>query len=145
MRYSYDVKKEIKIQLRSYNAFKSKLHNINNRLEELNNFTGIQSVKLDQQCANSQRDKGSLYIRNISLKDKLIEERIELIYTIENIEAALSELKINVNDKLFKIIEMRYFDNISINKICDELYIDKSTYYRYEDKAFDVIKAYMPN
>lgn len=145
MRYSYDVNREIRTQLSKYNAFKSKLQNIHERLEEIEQFTGVQSVKYDQQQNSNVRDsKGSIYAKQIELKEKLLEEQCELTYTIENIEAALDSLRKNQNDKLIKVIEMRYFDNMNVSKICEAIYIDKSTFYRYESKAFDIIRAYMP-
>lgn len=143
MRLTYDVTKEIKAQLFAYKGMKKRLIIAKEKLKELEQYTGIKGVSFN--CYNSSGSTNSNpFLKNIEIRNQLKEEIIDLEVTVNNIELAMNELESNSNVLLYEMIEQRYFQSKSINEVCTNINIDRSTYYRWEQTAYEIIKKYMP-
>ena len=132
-----DERVETKIKdLKNINNLKSPYRKVEVILKNYKNF---------QKMVNSTKPVGYVDYKPDIEKKEYIRDKINdeiLIYTnrILKTENALKFIK---KDKYYKIIELKYFENYSVEEICNELNISEKTFRTHRNRLIDSLSLYL--
>jgi hypothetical protein len=122
-------------KLRDYDARKTALVNIPEKLQALNEqFTGIKSARTDAEPVS-----GGTNHREDMLLDNIVKrEELKRNYHISKAAVAVTERGLNeLDDEQRRILELFYIRRPKdyISRLCDELHVEQATLYRKKDEA----------
>lgn len=122
MLLSLNYYKETKLRLQNWNKFKNLLSNVNTLDYDLQRCLCLSELDDD-------------------IKDKLLNyKNYNLKYLEHQIQLLLSELELGFNildNKEKEIIYLTYVEQLNHNEIIQNLYIDRSTYFRIRKTAIE--------
>lgn len=119
MLLSLNYYKETKLRLQNWNKFKNLLSNVNTLDYDLQRCLCLSELDDD-------------------IKDKLLNYNLK--YLEHQIQLLLSELELGFNildNKEKEIIYLTYVEQLNHNEIIQNLYIDRSTYFRIRKTAIE--------
>lgn len=122
MLLSLNYYKETKLRLQNWNKFKNLLSNVNTLDYDLQKCLCLSEIDDD-------------------IKDKLLNyKNYNLKYLEHQIQLLLSELELGFNildNKEKEIIYLTYVEQLNHNEIIQNLYMDRSTYFRIRKTAIE--------
>lgn len=129
--------KDVESLLRFYTLIEMRIKNINLEIDMVNNSIEIKKNKGE----NLGIEYSKKYISELERKENklelLKEEKIKLEYLKNKIDNALESIK---NDKFYKIIELYYFENNTLEYIADTLDYTLITIKRNKSRLISILK-----
>ncbi len=85
-------------------------------------------------------ERASSKIRPTSIEETLILEQENVLSKIRDINIKIQFVKLlllSISEDHVKLLQLRYFENLTVGRVCDALYCSRSTYYRLHDRIID--------
>lgn len=129
--------RKVEVILKNYKNFQKMVVSLK---EQLNNIEIVKKINPDSTKPVGYVDYKPDIEKKEYIRDKINDEI--LIYTnrILKTENALKFIK---KDKYYKIIELKYFENYSVEEICNELNISEKTFRTHRNRLIDSLSLYL--
>lgn len=75
-----------------------------------------------------------------SIEETLILEQENVLNKIRDIKIKIQFVKLllmSIEENHVKLLQLRYFENFTVGRVCDALYCSRSTYYRLHDQIIN--------
>lgn len=135
-----DYYREAEAMLRSYNFYKLTIDKNNNRIDDILKM-GITETRKNgsgfDRVQGGKREYKGLPEIELEKIEHLKSENLKLEKRIIRVENALMCIE---RDPYYDVITLRYFDNMTIEDIAEELEIDKSTVVRNRTRLINELK-----
>lgn len=73
----------------------------------------------------------------LRLQENLLQEKKDILARMQELQMQVHLVRIlliHLDEGDIELIRLRYFDNFSVGRVCEELYISRSTFYRRNDE-----------
>lgn len=129
--------RKVEVILKNYKNFQKMLVSLR---EQLNNIEVVKRINVDSTKPIGYVDYKPDIEKKEDIKDKINEEILIYENRILKTENALDFIK---NDKYYRIIELKYFENYSVEDICEKLNITEKTYRSHRNRLIDSLTLYL--
>jgi RNA polymerase sigma factor (sigma-70 family) len=135
--------KKTEYYLYNYKNMQAEIKNILLEIEDIeNNYRGIEAITYEEKSAPTNKFNSSVE-QEIEQKEKYIEKLNRLITKKENMIKRVDNALEVLSDNERKLIELRYFQNLTHFKIAEILKIDVSTVYRNKKEIINKLMNVM--
>ena len=129
--------RKVEVILKNYKNFQKMVVSLK---EQLNNIEIVKKINPDSTKPVGYVDYKPDIEKKEYIKDKINEEILIYENRILKTENALKFIK---KDKYYKIIELKYFENYSIEEVCEELNISEKTFRTHRNRLIDSLSLYL--
>ncbi|EJE7236787.1 sigma-70 family RNA polymerase sigma factor [Clostridium botulinum] len=137
-----DNYKKTEYMLYNYKQFKVEIKNILIEIEDIeNSYRGIGAMQYSDMP--KAHNINSAIEQEVEQKEKRIEHLNRLISKKENIIKRIDNALEALTDRERKIIELRYFKNLTHFKVAEILEVDVSTIYRNKKEIINKLSSVM--
>lgn len=119
-------------------------------VEKYNRIKNDETIKEWQSDYNARKESGGVKaMRNdkisnktgpTSIEETLILEQENVLGKIKDINIKIQFVKLlllSIEEDHVKLLRLRYFEHMTVGKVCDALYCSRSTFYRMHDRIID--------
>ena len=129
--------------LYNYKQFKVEIKNILLEIEDIeNSYRGIGAMSYEEKSAPTNKISSSVE-QEVEQKEKRIEHLNRLISKKENIIKRIDNALEVLTERERKLIELRYFKNLTHFKVAEILEVDVSTIYRNKKEIINKLSSVM--
>ena len=129
--------------LYNYKQFKVEIKNILLEIEDIeNSYRGIGAMCYEEKSAPTNKISSSVE-QEVEQKEKRIEHLNRLISKKENIIKRIDNALEVLTNYEHKLIELRYFKNLTHFKVAEILEVDVSTIYRNKKEIINKLSSVM--
>ena len=129
--------RKVEVILKNYKNFQKMLNSLR---EQLNHIDIVKRTNVDSTKPVGYVDYKTDIEKKEDIKDRINEEILMYENRISKTEKALDFIK---KDKYYRIIELKYFKNYSVEDICEELDITEKTYRSHRNRLIDSLTLYL--
>ncbi|WP_336014692.1 RNA polymerase sigma factor [Fusobacterium polymorphum] len=129
--------RKVEVILKNYKNFQKMVVSLK---EQLNNIEIVKKINPDSTKPVGYVDYKPDIEKKEDIKDKINEEILIYENRILKTENALDFIK---NDKYYRIIELKYFENYSVEDVCEKLDITEKTYRSHRNRLIDSLTLYL--
>ncbi|MDU6336073.1 MAG: sigma-70 family RNA polymerase sigma factor [Clostridium sporogenes] len=138
-----DNYKKTEYMLYNYKQFKVEIKNILLEIEDIeNSYRGIGAMCYEEKSAPTNKISSSVE-QEVEQKEKRIEHLNRLISKKENIIKRIDNALEVLTNYEHKLIELRYFKNLTHFKVAEILEVDVSTIYRNKKEIINKLSSVM--
>ena len=129
--------RKVEVILKNYKNFQKMVVSLR---EQLNHIDIVKRINVDSTKPVGYVDYKTDIEKKEDIKDRINEEILIYENRILKTENALDFIK---KDKYYRIIELKYFENYSVEDICEELDITEKTYRSHRNRLVDSLSLYL--